>query len=77
VRVGDWKLVRGFGCDWELYSMELDRTELHDVADRRPAVVRELASAWDAWALRSEVIPWQRVLDLYARRGQSEDDAWL
>jgi arylsulfatase A-like enzyme len=77
VRVGDWKLVRGFGGGWELYSMELDRTELHDVADRHPAVVRELAAAWDAWAARSDVIPWQRVLDLYARRGQTQEEAWM
>jgi arylsulfatase A-like enzyme len=77
VRVGDWKLVRAFGREWELYSMELDRAELHDVADRHPAVVRELAAAWDAWAKRSDVIPWRQVLDLYARRGQSQEDAWM
>jgi arylsulfatase A-like enzyme len=77
VRLGDWKLVRGFGGDWELYSMELDRTELHDVADRHPLLVRELASTWDAWAERAEVIPWRHVLDLYLRRGQTEEDAWM
>jgi arylsulfatase len=77
VRVGEWKLVRAFGGPWELYSMALDRTELHDVAGRRPALVRELAALWEAWAERTEVIPWQRVLDLYARRGQSAEDAWM
>jgi len=77
VRLGDWKLVRGFGGEWELYSMELDRTELHDVAADRPAVVRELAALWDEWAERAEVIPWRRILELYARRGQTEEDAWM
>jgi arylsulfatase len=77
VRLGDWKLVRAFGGEWELYSMELDRTELNDVAARHPEVVLELAARWDDWAERAEVIPWQRILDLYARRGQSEEDAWM
>jgi arylsulfatase A-like enzyme len=77
VRLGDWKLVRGFGGGWELYSLALDRTELQDVAEERPALVRELEALWDEWADRAEVIPWQRILDLYARRGQGEEDAWL
>jgi len=77
IRLGDWKLVRGFGGDWELYSMELDRTELRDVADEHPARVRELAALWAEWAERAEVIPWRRILELYARRGQSEEEAWM
>jgi arylsulfatase len=77
VRLGDWKLVRGFGGEWELYSLELDRAELHDVADEQPARVRELAALWDAWAERAEVIPWRRILEHYARRGQSEEEAWM
>jgi arylsulfatase len=77
VRLGDWKLVRGFGGEWELYSMELDRTELRDVAEERPALVRELAAQWDDWAERVDVIPWQRIVDAYARRGQTEEDAWM
>jgi len=77
VRLGDWKLVRAFGGEWELYSLELDRTELRDVADERPARVRELAALWEEWAERADVIPWQRILELYARRGQSEEEAWM
>jgi arylsulfatase A-like enzyme len=77
VRLGDWKLVRGFGGEWELYSMQLDRTELHDVADDQRAVVRELAALWEEWAKRADVIPWQRILDLYARRGRTDEDAWM
>jgi arylsulfatase len=77
VRVGDWKLVRAFGGDWELYSMELDRAELRDVSAEQPRLVRELASLWDEWAERSEVIPWQKILDLYTRRGRTDEDAWM
>ena len=77
IRLGDWKLVRVFGGEWELYSMELDRTELRDLADEQPARVRGLAALWEEWAERAEVIPWQRVLELYARRGQGEEEAWM
>jgi arylsulfatase len=77
VRVGDWKLVRGFGGEWELYSMELDRTELRDVAAEQPRLVRELSDLWNEWAERSEVIPWQQILDLYRRRGRTDEDAWM
>jgi len=77
VRVGDWKLVRGFGGEWQLYSMELDRTELRDVSTDQPRRVRELAALWSEWAERSDVIPWQRILDLYTRRGRTEEDAWM
>jgi len=77
IRLGDWKLVRGFGGSWELYALELDRTELRDVADDHPARVRELAALWGEWAEQAEVIPWQRILELYARRGQGEEEAWM
>ena len=77
VRLGDWKLVRGFGGAWELYSMSLDRAELHDLAAEHPQLVVELAALYDAWAERAGVIPWQVIVDLYERRGQSEEDAWM
>lgn len=49
VRVGDMKLVRlGRNGAWELYDLKADRTERHDLAADRPALVRELAGKWDA-----------------------------
>ena len=32
VRIGKWKLVRSYPRAWELYDMDADRTELHDLA---------------------------------------------
>ena len=59
VREGRWKLVaKGATGPWELYDLEADRTETHDLAAREPARVRDLASAWDSWARRAQVIPW-------------------
>jgi arylsulfatase A-like enzyme len=57
IRVGRWKLVAKEDQPWELYDMERDRTELHDLASSQPERVRELSAKWDAWAARSNVLP--------------------
>ncbi|HET6879377.1 MAG TPA: arylsulfatase [Pirellulales bacterium] len=59
VRVGKWKLVaKGRKGPWELYDMEADRTELHDLSHAEPARVSRMAAMWDAWARRTNVLPW-------------------
>ena len=58
VRDGKWKLVaKGAKGPWELYDMEADRTEMHDLARREPQRVRAMASAWQQWAERAQVLP--------------------
>jgi len=58
VRVGKWKLVaKGARGAWELYDMEKDRTELHDLAEAQPARVEELAAVWQSYAERADVLP--------------------
>ncbi len=56
VRDGRWKLVARKGQPWELYDIEADRTELHDLSSREPDRVARLANAWDEWAARCFVI---------------------
>ncbi len=34
---------------WELYDMEVDRTEVNDLADQYPDLVKEMAEMYDAW----------------------------
>ena len=59
VREGKWKLVaKGPGGAWELYDMDADRTEMHDLASSEPDRTREMISKWEAWAKRAHVIPW-------------------
>ncbi len=58
VRAGKWKLVAQRDRPWELYDLEADRTERHDLASRESEKVRELAAKWDEWARRTHVLPY-------------------
>lgn len=58
VRSGRWKLVSQFPEYWELYDMEEDRTEMHDVSDKYPDHVKQMANAYHEWARRVGVQPW-------------------
>lgn len=54
-RHGRWKIVWGVSTKkWELYDMETDRTETHDLAAERPGMVSKLSAAWQEWAKRCE-----------------------
>jgi arylsulfatase A-like enzyme len=57
VREGKWKLVAKENQPWELYDMENDRSELHDIAAKQPKKVSELSTKWDTWAAKSDVLP--------------------
>ncbi|WP_165066306.1 arylsulfatase [Paludisphaera rhizosphaerae] len=57
VRDGDWKLVAKSDQPWELYNIAEDRSELHDLAAKHPDRVHAMASAWDAYAARANVLP--------------------
>ena len=47
VRVGDWKLVSaGKNGAWELYDLNADRSEMHDLASSQPDKVAALRKVW-------------------------------
>ncbi len=75
VRHGRWKLVRDHPGTWELYDIEADRTEQHDLAPGNPKLVRELAEDWQRWADRVGVISWEHMLRVYADRHLTAEDA--
>ena len=69
VRRGRWKLVREWGSDWELYDIEADRGEVHDVADELQEIAHELEILWFEWADSHGVIPWEKMLADHDARG--------
>lgn len=78
IREGKWKLVRRYPHDWELYDMEADRTEMHDLAVRYPDRVAEMSTSWQAWADRCGVIPREKILKIMKEQGVEafwEEDA--
>jgi arylsulfatase len=58
IRAGKWKLVAVHEKPWELYDLDTDRTELTDLAAKMPEKVAELSAEWDAWAKRTNVLPY-------------------
>jgi arylsulfatase len=42
---------------WQLYDIQEDRTEMQDLAGRKPKTVEALSKKWDAWALANQVTP--------------------
>jgi len=57
-RDGRWKLVQRHRLPWQLFDMDADRTEQHDVIKDHPEVASRLEAAWNAWAQRTYVDEW-------------------
>ena len=58
VRVGQHKLVaKGARGPWELYDLAADRTELRDLSAEEPELTQKLATLWQRWAERCNVLP--------------------
>ena len=60
-RIGDWKLVRQHGQDWELYNMKDDRTELHDLRHKNQPKADLLATEFNNWAEKMGIIDWSII----------------
>ncbi|HMC12309.1 MAG TPA: sulfatase-like hydrolase/transferase, partial [Pirellulaceae bacterium] len=59
MRVGNLKLVaKGPAGPWELYAIDRDRAEVHDLASQQPERMQQMVGQWEAWAKRANVIPW-------------------
>jgi arylsulfatase len=72
IREGKWKLIskpdlqNSFIYDrieeldlknWELFDLENDRTEMDNLAEQHPEIVKRMASEWQQWAEMARVIP--------------------
>jgi len=61
MRDGRWKLVSKHPGPWELYDMVEDRTELNDLAATNEPRVEKMVRAYEEWAERCSVLPWELV----------------
>ncbi|MHC4406513.1 MAG: arylsulfatase [Planctomycetota bacterium] len=60
VRQDQWKLVSSHPGQWELYDMEADRTEMNNLAEKNPLLVKSLFELYAVWAKEANVEPWGR-----------------
>lgn len=59
IRDGRWKLVaKGSTGPWELYDMQVDRSELNDLAAAHADRAKTMADQWEAWAKTAHAKPW-------------------
>ncbi|MDP5218812.1 arylsulfatase [Ruegeria sp. 2205SS24-7] len=62
VRLGQFKLVKQHGQDWELYDIEADRTELTDLRGRNSKLEVDLIGQYNNWAKKTDVLDWEIAL---------------
>lgn len=76
---GRWKIVRPDDkSPWELYDLSTDPYETTDVGGENPDVLGRLASQWQAWAERHNVLPlfnlsWGERIDYWKQRNPDQD----
>jgi arylsulfatase len=73
VRIGQFKLVRRFNEQWELYDMESDRTELNDLMGKNDPLTKRLIAEYDNWATTSGVLDWNVALPRLLKIWQMDD----
>lgn len=57
LRRGHWKVVSFYGNPWELYYMDTDRFEQHDLAGEHPDLAKELSQRWHEMARSTDLLP--------------------
>lgn len=72
VRLGNYKLVskwqQGSEYNWELFDLEKDGTEMHDLSAAMPGKVKEMSDMYDKWAEKNNVLPWSDIQALYNKK---------
>jgi len=62
IRVNNFKLVRKYNCDWELYDMDTDRTELHNRVGVNQPLETDMLLQYRDWADKTGVLDWRLLL---------------
>ncbi|MCG6186302.1 arylsulfatase [Maribellus maritimus] len=76
VRLGKYKLVSKWNkereTEWELYDLETDRSEMHNIASQQPEKVNEMEKMYEEWAQANHVLAWNKIQKLYKEKNSSE-----
>ncbi len=68
VRLGSYKLVEKWSAhqsdNWELYNMDTDRTEMHNLIEKEPEVAAEMIQMYSDWSIDIGVLPWSDTMKL-------------
>lgn len=59
---GDWKIVRELNAPWELYNLNDDRSETHNLTQKYPGKLEILKKIYESWAKKNKVLPREVVL---------------
>lgn len=72
VRLGKYKLVSQWSNEkettWELYDMETDRTEIHNLALKIPDMVKKLNKEYNDWATKNHVLAYSDIKKLSSKK---------
>ncbi|MFC2175822.1 arylsulfatase [Bacteroidota bacterium] len=64
VRLGKYKLVSRWKkrseYNWELYDLEIDRSEMNNLTKQMPDKTKEMEILWKDWAKKAGVLTWKR-----------------
>lgn len=55
MRHGQWKLVWARSGPWELFDLDADRTEMHNLFGELPGRAADMQRTWESWARRTGV----------------------
>ena len=68
IRLGKYKLVSKWEKDseynWELYDVELDRSEMNNLHEKMPEKAKEMVILWKDWAKKAGVLTWNKSLPI-------------
>jgi len=73
IRADHFKLVRKHNRPWELYDMETDRTELHDLSHGNASITKKLTKQYDYWSQSVGVMDWNIALPKLLSIWQMDD----
>lgn len=85
VREGPWKLLwqyQPFGTEgWQLFNLDRDLAEQHDVAAEQPEVLARMLAHWNAYVTTNNVIlpnrnPFEQMAKRLPARPEVLDDHW-